>query len=91
MKHTYSFLIILITQKLSGICGERIHMAGDNFIQVLELLARDDQLWPEGEVVGLAALLDVNVLVDVIRHLPSHGQVILTLTAWSKNTWLVSF
>lgn len=68
--------VILERQNVPHMRSHRIDMPRNYFVQVFEFLIPDPERLPEGKGILLPLLPNVDVLQDVVRHLPRHGQMI---------------
>jgi len=73
--------VVLVGEDLADVGGERADVPGEDLVQVLELLAVDDEALADGELVELLVFEDVDVLVAVGVDFPGDGEVVVALGA----------
>lgn len=77
--------IVFEAKNVSRQRGHGVDVPGDDFVEVLELLGGDPKAGAEAERVRLALFPHIDVLVDLVRHLPRDSQVVIALATWPDD------
>ena len=79
LHRVFEHLVVLVLHDLLDVARHRAHVARYYLVEVLEVLAVDDQPFAHRERVHLLLLEHVHVLIAVLVHLPRDGQMVRAL------------